>query len=164
MRARLIGKTWITTADEVERYRGANLGRPGRTAPINPMLVRAYVAYDPVAGRSPAWLITYEQEAFVIDPGGGNQAPFNWAGQPAMEPIPSRARGDPLKPGLDVLTREQVEAALLLDLDVARQDYVGFPEPAVIFRAGPIWNAQKFELWRAIAQMRPPTEWSRSTP
>jgi hypothetical protein len=30
LRARLIGKTWITTRDEIERYRRSNLGRPGR--------------------------------------------------------------------------------------------------------------------------------------
>lgn len=30
LRARLIGKTWITTRDEVERYRRENLGNVGR--------------------------------------------------------------------------------------------------------------------------------------
>lgn len=30
LRARLIGKTWITTRDEVERYRRESLGQPGR--------------------------------------------------------------------------------------------------------------------------------------
>lgn len=30
LRARLIGKTWITTRAEVERYRRENLGQPGR--------------------------------------------------------------------------------------------------------------------------------------
>lgn len=35
--ARLIGKTWVVTPREVERYRAESLGRPGRrhaTAPI----------------------------------------------------------------------------------------------------------------------------------
>jgi hypothetical protein len=30
LRARLIGKTWVTTRDEVERYRRESLGQPGR--------------------------------------------------------------------------------------------------------------------------------------
>jgi hypothetical protein len=30
LRARLIGKTWVTTRDEVERYRIESLGQPGR--------------------------------------------------------------------------------------------------------------------------------------
>jgi hypothetical protein len=30
LRARLVGKTWITTRDEVERYRRENLGNVGR--------------------------------------------------------------------------------------------------------------------------------------
>lgn len=30
LRARLIGKTWVTTLDEVERYRAQHLGRVGR--------------------------------------------------------------------------------------------------------------------------------------
>jgi hypothetical protein len=30
LQARLIGKTWITTRAEVERYRRDNLGQPGR--------------------------------------------------------------------------------------------------------------------------------------
>jgi len=30
LRARLIGKTWVTTKAEVERYRRDSLGQPGR--------------------------------------------------------------------------------------------------------------------------------------
>ncbi len=30
LRARLFGKTYVVTADEVERYRREHLGRPGR--------------------------------------------------------------------------------------------------------------------------------------
>jgi len=30
LRARLVGKTWVVTAREVERYRAVSLGRPGR--------------------------------------------------------------------------------------------------------------------------------------
>lgn len=30
LRARLIGKTWVTTRDEVERYRRESLGQAGR--------------------------------------------------------------------------------------------------------------------------------------
>ena len=30
LRARLIGKTWITTRGEIERYRLESLGQPGR--------------------------------------------------------------------------------------------------------------------------------------
>ena len=30
LRARLVGKTWVTTRDEVERYRRENLGQAGR--------------------------------------------------------------------------------------------------------------------------------------
>lgn len=30
LRARLVGKTWITTRDEVARYRRDNLGKAGR--------------------------------------------------------------------------------------------------------------------------------------
>jgi hypothetical protein len=29
LRARLIGKTWVTTRSEIERYRAESLGRPG---------------------------------------------------------------------------------------------------------------------------------------
>jgi excisionase family DNA binding protein len=32
LRARLIGKTWVVTPREVERYRAESLGRPGRHA------------------------------------------------------------------------------------------------------------------------------------
>jgi excisionase family DNA binding protein len=32
LRARLIGKTWVTTRDEVERYRREQLGKVGRPA------------------------------------------------------------------------------------------------------------------------------------
>jgi hypothetical protein len=32
LEARLVGKTWITTRQEVERYRREHLGRPGRPA------------------------------------------------------------------------------------------------------------------------------------
>src|SRR5262245_11211772 len=32
LRARLIGKTWVTTRVEVERYRRESLGQPGRPA------------------------------------------------------------------------------------------------------------------------------------
>lgn len=30
LRARLVGKTWVTTSSEVERYRAESLGRVGR--------------------------------------------------------------------------------------------------------------------------------------
>lgn len=32
LRARLVGKTWVTTRAEVERYRRDSLGQPGRPA------------------------------------------------------------------------------------------------------------------------------------
>jgi excisionase family DNA binding protein len=32
LRARMIGKTWTVSEREVERYRGASLGKPGRHA------------------------------------------------------------------------------------------------------------------------------------
>jgi excisionase family DNA binding protein len=32
LRATLVGKTWVVTPDEVERYRVESLGRPGRHA------------------------------------------------------------------------------------------------------------------------------------
>lgn len=32
LRARMVGKTWTVTEREVERYRTASLGRPGRHA------------------------------------------------------------------------------------------------------------------------------------
>lgn len=156
VRARLIGKTWIATRDEIERYRRANLRRPGRPAPINPALIRAYYAFGPVAGRSPAWLISYDQETFVIDPGGGNQAPITWTGDPAIEAIRTREKTAPTQASFDALTRDQVEEALRLDLDVAMKVYVDFPEPAVVFRAGPVWNAEQFSRWVAVAQMRAP--------
>lgn len=35
LRARLVGKTWITTTEEVERYRRDNLGNVGRPAKGN---------------------------------------------------------------------------------------------------------------------------------
>jgi excisionase family DNA binding protein len=34
LRARLIGKTYVVTAREVERYRATSLGRPGRPAHV----------------------------------------------------------------------------------------------------------------------------------
>jgi hypothetical protein len=156
MRARLIGKTWVATRDEIERYRRANLGRPGRPAPINPVLVRAYYAFGPLAGRTPAWLISYDQETFVIDPGGGNQAPIVWNGEPVIEPIATRESASPTQASFDALTREQVEEALRLGLDAAMQVYVDFPEPAAVFRAGPVWNAERFNRWQTVAQMRAP--------
>lgn len=36
LQARLIGKTWITTRAEVERYRRESLGQPGRPARDRP--------------------------------------------------------------------------------------------------------------------------------
>jgi hypothetical protein len=152
-----MGKTWVTSGPEVERYRRANLGRPGRLAPINPNLVRTYFVCGPIGGRgSDAWLMSYENETFLVDPGGGNQVPFEWAGQPAIEPIDSRTRAKPPGSGFDPLVREQVEAILRLDLDLARKTLIGFPEPAVVFRAGPVWNAAEFERWCATANSTSP--------
>ncbi len=34
LQARLIGKTWVTTRTEVERYRRDSLGQPGRPANV----------------------------------------------------------------------------------------------------------------------------------
>jgi hypothetical protein len=160
IRARLIGKTWVSTREEIERYRRANLGRPGRPAPVNPFLVRAYYAFGPVAGRTPAWLISYDQETFVTDPGGGKQAPIAWTGEPVIEAIATREKAAPTEASFDALTREQIEEALHLDLDLAMQVYADFPEPAVVFRAGPIWNAERFRRWQTVAQMRTTGNWA----
>lgn len=165
LHARLIGKTWVTTADEVERYRRANLGRHGRPSPINPRLVRTYLVLGELPGRrSAAWLITYENETFAIDPGGGNASPFVWTGDPPRTLIESRMAAKPPLVGFDVLARKRVEALLRMDVAKARQIFVAFPEPAAVFRAGPVWNAERFERWLATAQRRPVPRISRPAP
>jgi hypothetical protein len=78
-------------------------------------------------------------------------------------PDVSRARGEPPRLGFDVLTREQIEAVLHVDPNVARHVYVGFPDPAVVFRAGPVWNADTFALWHSVTQLRTATDPSRPT-
>jgi excisionase family DNA binding protein len=159
--ARLVGDTYVTTVDEVERYRRERLGRIGRPPAIDPRAVRTYALNGVSAGRpGEAWVIEYHGEAFEIDAGGGNQVPFVFTTGAAMRAIESRAKAVAPFSGFDPLAAQGIKAKLGLPLSVARLVYVGFPEPAVVFQAGPVWNAEAFETWLATAEQYSPPRWT----
>jgi hypothetical protein len=107
------------------------------------------VLFDTVPERPKAWWFQYGDETYITDPGGGNQAPFENAGQ-ASEAIRNRAETPPTLESLDLLTLEQVADRKNLPLDVLARFIEkddSFPLPAVRFLDGALWNAAKVERW-----------------
>jgi hypothetical protein len=51
LQARVVGKTWITTRQEVERYRRESLGRPGRPASSPNLLRPTKAPFEDVLGK-----------------------------------------------------------------------------------------------------------------
>jgi hypothetical protein len=118
--------------------------------PLDAKQVRVYVLFDTVPERPKgAWWFQYGNENYLTDMGGGNQAPFEHAGQ-ASAAIRGRAETPPTLASLDLVTLEQVAQRKNLPLDVLARFIEkddSFPLPAVRFRDGALWNAAKVERW-----------------
>ncbi len=66
-RARLFGKTWITTKDEVERYRRTQLGQAGRHE-VPPMKLAELRWPNNAAGATHLWILGFgDTEPEVLD-------------------------------------------------------------------------------------------------